>query len=545
MSSVSYIRRQCFLSSTYPPILLSFPSTTSSFLVCFPFLSRAFATSINGRVPMFINNEFITSSSSSTASLVTNPATQDVLAETPQPSHAELQSAAAAAAAALPAWRATPASTRVRHFLKLQQLIKEETPALARLLSEEQGKTLDDAKGDIFRGLEVVEHTCSAGSLLMGETLENVARSVDTYSFRQPLGVCAGVAPFNFPAMIPLWMFPMACAAGNTFIMKPSERVPMTTMKIMELVQKAELPPGVVNVVHGGKPTVDFLCTDENIKAISFVGSNRAGEYIFDQGTKHGKRVQANMGAKNHGVIMPDADKEDALNMICNAAFGAAGQRCMALSVAVMVGETKNWVQDIASRAKKFTVGAGYDAGTDVCPVISHEAKMKIIELTKKGVAEGAEMFLDGLDVKVEKYPKGSFVGPTILNRVTPNNIAYKEEIFGPVLCVVHVDSLDDAIELINKNQYGNGCAIFTRSGAAARKFQYEIDVGQVGINLPIPVPLPMFSFTGWGDSIRGDLHFYGKMGFQFFTKVKTITARWKDSDVPAASLSGSFPTLK
>uniref|UniRef100_A0A0G4HJB8 methylmalonate-semialdehyde dehydrogenase (CoA acylating) n=1 Tax=Chromera velia CCMP2878 TaxID=1169474 RepID=A0A0G4HJB8_9ALVE len=507
-------------------------------------LARHFSSAGAKTIPLIINGAEVQSKSSNFFE-VRNPATQEVLAKCPQATSEELEAAAAAAQAAYPAWRNTPVSARQRVMFNLQKILKDRTDELAEILTYEQGKTLDDARGDIFRGIEVVEHSCTAASILMGETVENVSRSVDTYSYRQPLGVCAGIAPFNFPAMVPLWMFPVAVTAGNTYLLKPSERVPLCAMKTLEWAKEAGLPDGVVNVVHGGKETVDFLCTDPRVKAVSFVGGNRAGEHIATLANSHGKRVQSNMGAKNHAVIMPDADREDTVNMLANAAFGAAGQRCMAISVAVMVGESKDWVGDIVEAGKKFRVGPGWQKGADVGPLISPEAKKRAIELTQSAAKEGGTLLLDGTNVVVEGFEQGNFVGPSVIDGAKPGMRCYDEEIFGPTLSVVHVDTLDDAIALINSHDKGNGTAIFTKSGAAARKFQYEIDVGQVGVNLPIPVPLPMFSFTGWKDSMWGDLNFYGKAGFYFYTRVKTITSRWKESNIPAASLSGTFPTMK
>eukprot|EP00386_Alphamonas_edax_P004418 GDKI01013990.1.p1 GENE.GDKI01013990.1~~GDKI01013990.1.p1 ORF type:complete len:547 (+),score=203.74 GDKI01013990.1:69-1643(+) len=506
--------------------------------------TRGIITTANKKVPLFINGEFIESKATEHFE-VRNPATQELIALAPQATPEELAAAAKSSHETFKKWREVPTAVRQRYMFKLQAIIRDRTDELAELLTQEQGKTLEDAKGDVFRGLEVVEHACSAANLTMGETVENVARGVDTYSYRQPLGVCAGIPPFNSPAMIPMWMFPLAVTVGNTYLLKPSERVPLSTMKLIEWTKEAGLPEGVLNVVHGGRPTVDFICRDPAIRAISFVGSNQAGEYIYNEGSKHGKRVQSNMGAKNHGVILPDADKDDALNMICNAAFGAAGQRCMALSVCVLVGDAGEWVDDLVERAKKFKVNAGWEKGADIGPVISPESKKRITNLVKTGVAEGATLKLDGLDVKVEKYPNGNFIAPTILDNVTPNMTCYKEEIFGPVLCVMRAATIEEAIQLVNSNPYGNGTAVFTKSGSAARKFQREIDVGQVGINLPIPVPLPFFSFTGWRASFRGDMHFYGKEGLHFVTQQKTITSRWKEDNIPAATLSGAFPTMK
>jgi len=378
----------------------------------------------------------------------------------------------------------------------------------------------------------------------MGETLENLSRGLDTYSYRQPLGVTAGICPFNFPAMIPLWMFPVATACGNTMVLKPSEKDPGATMILARLAQQAGLPDGVLQVVHGAADTVNFLCDAPSVRAISFVGGNSAGEHIFQRATQTGKRVQANLGAKNHATVMPDADREQTVNAIVGAAFGAAGQRCMALSTVIFVGESKEWLADIVEKAKKLNVGSGFDSKTDVGPLISKESKLRVHSLIEQGVQDGATLLLDGRGVKVSPgLENGNFVGPTVLFGVTRSNRAYQEEIFGPVLVCLAVDSLEEAIEFTNASKYGNGCAIFTTSGANARKFQHEVDVGQVGINVPIPVPLPFFSFTGSRGSIRGDIHFYGKQGAQFYTQIKTITSNW-EYKAAQSNVSMSMPTL-
>lgn len=455
-----------------------------------------------------------------------------------------MNAATEAAAKAFLTWRDVPVQQRVRVNLKFQQLIRDNTETLAGLITKEQGKTLADARGDVFRGLEVVEHACSTGTLMMGETVENLATSVDTYSYRQPLGVVAGITPFNFPAMLPLWMFPLATACGNTFVLKPSERDPGAAMLLAHLAQEAGLPAGVLNVIHGTHSAVNFICDNPKIKAISFVGSNQAGEYIYDRATKTGKRVQANLGAKNHGVICPDADRESTMNALVGAAFGAAGQRCMALSVAVFVGESKNWIPDIVEKAKKLTVGPGHVDGMDIGPMISPAALQRAHDIIAKAESQGAKILLDGRKPSVPKgYEKGNFLGPTLITHAGPGNAGYDEEIFGPVLTCVTVDTLEEAIQLINANKYGNGTAIFTNSGAIARKYQRDIDVGLVGINVPIPVPLPMFSFTGSRGSIRGDVNFYGKAGVQFYTQIKTITSSWRYNEA-AVKLSTSMPTL-
>jgi malonate-semialdehyde dehydrogenase (acetylating)/methylmalonate-semialdehyde dehydrogenase len=417
----------------------------------------------------------------------------------------------------------------MRIMLRYQALVREHLPRIAKTLSAEQGKTLADAEGDIFRGLEVVEHACSVGSLAQGEFLENVAGGVDTYTLRQPIGVCAGITPFNFPAMIPLWMFPMAIVCGNTFVLKPSEQDPLSTMQLVELAIEAGVPPGVLNVVHGGKEVVDALCTHELVKAVSFVGSTAVGTHVYRLASEHGKRVQSMMGAKNHAVVLPDANREHTLNALAGAGFGAAGQRCMATSVIVFVGESHQWLPDLVAKAKLLKVNAGSEPGTDVGPVISRAAKARILALLETGVTEGATLTLDGRDISVRGYEDGNFVGPTIFSDVTTEMQIYRTEIFGPVLLVMSVPTLDDAIALVNSNPYGNGVGLFTSSGAAARKFQSEIDVGQVGINIPIPVPVPYFSFTGSRGSKLGDLGPYGKQVVQFYTQTKTVTARWFD----------------
>jgi len=375
--------------------------------------------------------------------------------------------------------------------------------------------------------------------------MQGIAKDMDTMSFRTPLGVCAGITPFNFPAMIPLWMFPVALVCGNTYVIKPSERDPGACMMLVEMLREAGCPDGVVNVIHGAHQAVNFICDHPDIRAISFVGSDQAGQYIYERGSKHGKRVQSNMGAKNHGVIMPDANKENTLNQLVGAAFGAAGQRCMALSTAVFVGDATNWIPDLVERAKKLKVNAGHIPDADLGPVISPAAKKRICNLVQSGIDEGARIILDGRDIVVPGFEKGNFVGPTILTDVKPTMECYREEIFGPVLVILSVDTLDDAINMINSNQYGNGTAIFTTNGATARKFTQEIDVGQVGVNVPIPVPLPMFSFTGSRGSFRGDTNFYGKAGINFYTQLKTVTQMWREQDVTHTKAQVAMPTMQ
>ncbi|HLX03083.1 MAG TPA: CoA-acylating methylmalonate-semialdehyde dehydrogenase [Trinickia sp.] len=486
------------------------------------------STAAKPTVKLLINGEFVESSTNEWRDIV-NPATQEVLARVPFASAAEIDAAVRSAHAAFAQWKTTPIGTRVRIMLKYQALIREHTPRIAKLLSAEQGKTLPDAEGDIFRGLEVVEHACSIGTLQLGEFAENVAGAVDTYTLRQPLGVCAGITPFNFPAMIPLWMFPMAIVCGNTFVLKPSEQDPLSTMALVELAIEAGVPRGVLNVVHGGKEAVDALCTHEFVKAISFVGSTAVGTHVYTLASQHGKRVQSMMGAKNHAVVLPDANKEQTLNALVGAGFGAAGQRCMATSVVVLVGASQQWLPELVEKAKTLKVNAGTEAGTDIGPVVSKSAKERVLSLIGKGVEEGATLELDGRNVKVPGYEQGNFIGPTIFSNVTTEMTIYTTEIFGPVLVVLSVPTLDEAIALVNRNPFGNGVGLFTQSGAAARKFQSEIDIGQVGINIPIPVPVPYFSFTGSRGSKLGDLGPYGKQVVQFYTQTKTVTARWFD----------------
>jgi malonate-semialdehyde dehydrogenase (acetylating)/methylmalonate-semialdehyde dehydrogenase len=477
---------------------------------------------------LLIDGQFVDSKTTEWRDIV-NPATQDVVGRVPFATMDEVNAAVAAAQKAFQTWRTTPLGVRMRLMLKFQDLVRQNQKRIAQTLTAEQGKTLADAEGDIFRGLEVVEHACSISTLQQGEFSENVAGGVDTYTLRQPIGVCAGITPFNFPAMIPLWMFPMAIVCGNTFVLKPSEQDPLSTMELVELAIEAGVPPGVLNVVHGGKEVVDAICTHPDIKAISFVGSTAVGTHVYNLASQHGKRVQSMMGAKNHAVVLPDANKEQTLNALAGAGFGAAGQRCMATSVAVFVGASKDWVPELVERAKTLKVNAGIEPNTDVGPVVSKAAKERVLGLIGKGVEEGATLALDGRGIDVKGYENGNFIGPTIFTNVDTGMSIYKTEIFGPVLCVVEADTLDDAIALVNRNPMGNGVGLFTQSGAAARKFQSEIDIGQVGINIPIPVPVPAFSFTGSRGSKLGDLGPYGKQVVQFYTQTKTVTARWFD----------------
>ena len=505
---------------------------------------RFLSSNVAPTTKMFINGEFVESKTQEWID-IPNPATNEVVSRCPKSTPEEMEAAVAAASAAFPAWRDTTILTRQSYMFKLQNLIQRDLTEIAKNITVEQGKTHADAEGDVLRGLQVVEHCCSITSLGLGESLPGIAKDMDTMTIRAPLGVTAGICPFNFPAMIPLWMFPLALVTGNTMVLKPSERDPGATLLLMELVKEAGFPAGVVNVIHGEHESVNFICDHPAIKAISFVGSDRAGTHIYERGTKNGKRVQSNMGAKNHGVIMPDANKEATLNQLVGAAFGAAGQRCMALTTAIFVGEAKEWIPELIEKAKTLKVNAGHVPGTDVGPVISPKSKKRIHKLIESGAKEGAQVLLDGRDITVPGYEAGNFIGPSVIHGVKPEMECYKEEIFGPVLCSMEVDTLDDAIELINNNPYGNGTAIFTSNGATARKYSNEIDVGQIGINVPIPVPLPMFSFTGSRGSFRGDSHFYGKQGINFYTQTKTVTQMWREDDATGGKVAVAMPVQR
>ncbi|MCC4832126.1 CoA-acylating methylmalonate-semialdehyde dehydrogenase [Shewanella sp. 1_MG-2023] len=483
------------------------------------------------QVKHYINGEFTEGVGSQVIS-VTNPADNQVIANINAATADEVNQAIHSAKEAFTTWKEVPVSERARVMLRYQHLLKEHHDELATILAQETGKTFEDAKGDVWRGIEVAEHACNIASMMMGETVENVARNIDTYSYTQPLGVCAGITPFNFPAMIPLWMFPLAIACGNTFILKPSEQDPMTPQRLVELFVEAGAPKGVLQLVHGDKAAVDILLNDSAIKAISFVGSVGVGQYIYKTGTDNLKRVQAFAGAKNHCVIMPDANKQQVINNMVGASVGAAGQRCMAISVAVFVGAAKEWIPELKEALAKVRPGLWDDKNAAYGPVISPAAKDRVLKLIAQGKEEGAECLLDGSDFTVEGYESGNWIGPTMFSNVTTDMAIYKEEIFGPVLCCMEADDLDEAIELVNNSPYGNGTSIFTASGGAARKYQHHIEVGQVGINVPIPVPLPFFSFTGWKGSFYGDQHAYGKQAVRFYTETKTITSRWFADEV-------------
>ncbi|MCO4203253.1 CoA-acylating methylmalonate-semialdehyde dehydrogenase [Aeromonas taiwanensis] len=485
-----------------------------------------------GDLPLHIGGEPCPSASEQWIE-VSNPADQSLLARVPKATPAEIELAVRTAHDAYLSWREVPASERARVMFNYQHLLKVHHDELATLLAQETGKNLADARGDVWRGIEVVEQACAIASQTLGETMGNVARRVDGHSWVQPLGVCVGITPFNFPAMIPLWMFPLAVACGNGFVLKPSEQDPLTPMRLAELFMEAGAPRGILSVVHGGAEQVDALLNHPDVKAVSFVGSARVGAHVYRTATAQLKRAQCFVGAKNHMVIMPDANKAQVLSNLVGAGVGAAGQRCMAISVAVFVGGAREWIPDLAAEFARVKPGVWHDPDAAYGPLISPEAKVRVEGLIEAGIAEGAECLLDGRFCDVPGYPVGNWVGPTLFRGVTPQMRIYREEIFGPVLVCLEVGSLDEALALINDNPYGNGTSIFTGCGAAARKFRHEVAVGQVGINVPIPVPLPFFSFTGWRGSFYGDLHAYGKQAVRFYTETKTVTERWFDEDIP------------
>ncbi|GAA6034811.1 hypothetical protein JCM8097_009310 [Rhodosporidiobolus ruineniae] len=498
-------------------------------------------TSTNGReTSLLIGGEYTTDGVDQWIE-VHDPSTQGVLTTVPETPVKLLDRAVSKAEEAFDEWKDSSVLKRQAVMLKFQALIRENHDEIARSIVLEQGKTFADAKGDVLRGLQVVETACAIPSLLMGDKLE-VSKDMDTYSRKLPLGLVAAICPFNFPAMIPLWSMALATATGNALILKPSERDPGASMILAELLEEAGLPKGVLSIVHGTVPPVKFICEDPRIKAISFVGGDKAGQYIYETGTKHGKRVQANLGAKNHAILSPDANRNFALNSIVGAAFGAAGQRCMALSTLVAVGDAQEWIEEIVQRAQGLKVGNGFEEGTEVGPLITPAAKARVESLIQSCEDEGGKILLDGRDVKVPGYPKGNWVGPTVLEATTEMS-CYKQEIFGPVLTIVKADTLDDAIKLINRNAYGNGAAIFTQSGPTARKFEKECEAGQIGINVPIPVPLPMFSWSGGKGSVLGGSSLYGPRALDFFTQLKTTTSMWRSEDALDSKATTAMPT--
>lgn len=475
---------------------------------------------------------------------VYNPTTGEVAAQVPLASTTELDAAVEAAKAAFPEWAATPPLTRARIMFKYKTLIEDNSDRLAAVITAEHGKVLSDAGGSLTRGLEVVEFACGIPQLLKGEYTEQVGRGIDAWTTRQPLGVCAGITPFNFPAMVPMWMYPMAIACGNTFILKPSEKDPSCALLLAELATEAGLPDGVLNVVNGDKEAVDAILEHPDIPAISFVGSTPIAHYIYSTGAAKGKRVQALGGAKNHMVVMPDADMEQAADALMGAAYGSAGERCMAISVAVAVGDAGEQLMDLLKpKVEALKIGPGTDNEMDMGPLITGEHRDKVKGYVDIGVTEGADLVVDGRDYSLQGYEDGFFIGGCLFDNVTTDMRIYKEEIFGPVLSVVRSAKFEDAVQMVNDHEFGNGVSIFTRDGDAAREFSNRIQVGMVGVNVPIPVPMAFHSFGGWKNSLFGDTHMHGPEGVRFYTRQKAITSRW-----PTGLRSGAeftMPTMK
>jgi malonate-semialdehyde dehydrogenase (acetylating) / methylmalonate-semialdehyde dehydrogenase len=478
--------------------------------------------------PVFIDGEWRNLSDVPTTP-VHNPSTGNVIAEAPSCGARHVDEAVQAAAAAFPDWWETPPVERARVLFRFKALLEQNFEELIRLNTREHGKTLAESRGDVKRGLEMVEFACGIPSLLMGESMENIARGIDCDTIRQPLGVCAGITPFNFPAMVPLWMYPVALACGNTFVLKPSEKVPLTAIRIVQLLEEAGLPKGVINLVHGGRDCVEALLTHPKIKAISFVGSTPVARHVFEVATRHGKRVQSNGGAKNFVFIMPDADVENSTRGVIEAAYGCAGERCMAGSTAVMIGDaSKNVLPSIVKAARAIEVGpTDREVQPHMGPVITRQHRERVEQLIELGVKEGAKITVDGRAVRVPGEPHGFFLGATVLDGVQGGMSVAREEIFGPVLNVMRFEELEGAIEAANRSPYGNGASIFTRSGKAAREFKHRVKAGMVGINIGVPASMAWFPFNGWGESFFGDLHMQGKEGVQFYTQQKVTMTRW------------------
>ncbi len=490
----------------------------------------------------YIDNQLVAPAPASRTSSVHNPATGELICQVPLASADETRAAVQRAKIAFASWSQVPVGKRAQLMFEFREKILQNMDRLAETLSMEHGKMLDDAKGEIQRGLEVVEFACGIPQLLKGEYSQSVARDVDTWSFRQPMGVVAGITPFNFPAMIPLWMFPLAIACGNTFVLKPSERDPSTGLLLAQLFAEAGAPEGVLNVVHGDKEAVDALLSDADVQAVSFVGSTPVGEYIYRTGTDYGKRVQALCGAKNHMVVMPDADLDQVVDAVIGAAYGSAGERCMAISVVIAIGDevADQLINALKPRVANLLVGPYTQQDAQMGPVISVQARERILGYIDSGVAQGAELVLDGRGVEVAGHEAGYFLGGSIFDRVTADMEIYQQEIFGPVLSIVRCQSLDEALQLVDEHEYGNGTALFTRDGDAARSYLHRVKVGMVGINVPIPVPMAYHSFGGWKRSLFGDHHIHGPEGVRFYTRLKSVTTRW-----PSAIRAGSVFNFK
>ena len=491
----------------------------------------------------YINGAVVATTSGRFAD-VFNPALGEPCAQVALGTAAEVDAAVAAALAAFPAWSNTPPLARARVLFKYLQLCQEHTDEFATMLTREHGKTFSDAQGEVARGIEVVEFAVGIPHLLKGEFTDQIARGIDAWSMRQPLGVVAGITPFNFPVMVPMWMFPVALACGNTFILKPSERDPSASLLHAQLLKEAGLPDGVFNVIQGDKTTVDALLDNPDVQAISFVGSTPIADYIYTRGSAAGKRVQALGGAKNHMVVMPDADMEMTVDALMGAAFGSAGERCMAISVVVAVGDAGDKLAAaLKTRTAALKVDDGMAAGAEMGPIVTHAAKQRIEKLIGEGVEAGAQLLVDGRNFKVAGRENGFFVGGTLFDNVTPDMSIYKEEIFGPVLCMVRLPDVGSALELINANEYGNGVAIYTRDGGVAREFVRQVQVGMVGVNVPLPVPMAFNSFGGWKKSLFGDHHAYGPEGIRFYTRHKAVMQRWPNT--ASAGAEFAFPQMK
>ena len=457
-----------------------------------------------------------------------NPATGEVITKVQLGNKNVVNVAVENSLKALESWSKTTPAKRASIMFNYKKLLEDNSNIIAELVSKEHGKTIDDAKGSLQRGLEVVEYACGIPNLLKGEFSSQVGTGIDTFSMKQPLGICVGITPFNFPVMIPLWMFPLSTACGNAFILKPSERVPSSTLKLVELYEEAGAPKGLVNVINGDKEVVDALIENQNISSISFVGSSKVASYIYEKSACFNKRVQALGSAKNHMVVMPDADVEQASDALIGAAYGSAGERCMAISVAVAVGNiADDLIKSITPKINKIKVGPYNDKFSEMGPVVSKQALERIKSLVDSGVADGADLLIDGRDIKLQGYENGYFIGPCLFDNVKTNMNIYKEEIFGPVLSIVRAENYDQALNLVKNNPYGNGCSIFTRDGDTARDFSNEANIGMVGVNIPIPVPVAYYSFGGWKNSIFGGHNAYGMEAVRFYTKVKTVTSKW------------------
>jgi malonate-semialdehyde dehydrogenase (acetylating)/methylmalonate-semialdehyde dehydrogenase len=493
------------------------------------------------RLHHYIGGRFVDGSGGRTGD-VFNPALGEVIAKVPLASPQEVAGAVAVAREAFGEWSRTPAVRRARVMFRFLRLLERDASKIAAAITAEHGKIISDAQGEVQRGIEVVEFACGIPSMLMGDFTDNVAAGVDSYSIRQPLGVVAGITPFNFPAMVPMWMFPVAIACGNTFVLKPSERDPSAACMLAQLLTEAGLPDGVFNVIHGDKTAVDSLLADPSVKAVSSVGSTPVAEHIFKTASAAGKRVQALGGAKNHMVVMPDADLDNTTDALLGSAYGAAGERCMAISVAVAVGDAvaDALVERIAPRVRALRIGPGTAEGVEMGPLVTRQHLERVRGYIDVGVAEGAQIVVDGRDFRVRGHEGGFFIGGSLFDRVTPSMRIYKEEIFGPVLAVVRVRNYEQAVALINAHEFGNGAAIFTRDGAVARDFVEKIEIGMVGVNVPVPVPMAFHAFGGWKRSLFGDRHVYGREGVQFYTRIKAVTSRWPDASARGAEFSFS-----